>query len=225
MFEHMSNAEIWELTGWIALFCLMPVISRVMRDQRRTAFEKAAMALGFNFDEEGRTLPTEILSSLPVFNIGDSREVSNLMYKAAGAGTMYVFEYSYHAQGPYSHKGRNHHIVVVFPSSGNLPQFQLSPELLRDKVKQLFGYQDIDFADSPEFSKKYLLRGPDEEAVRKVFSVEARNLLSAMKDWHVEGAGAWLAMFRPGVYVGPEHYQDHIKQAGDISSVFGGPRA
>ena len=95
--EHISNEQLWELPGWIVLISLMPLISRVMQDQRRSAFEKVAMAMGFGFEADGRTLPQEITAS--------------------------------------------------------------------------------------------------------------------------------LAMFRTGVYIGPEHYQDHIKQAGDISSALGGARA
>src|SRR2546422_3151571 len=55
---------------------------------------------------------------------------------------------------------------VQWPMEGRLPTFMLTPEDLRAKLAVLFGGQDVDFDDSPEFSRRYRLRGTDEDAVR-----------------------------------------------------------
>jgi len=224
--EGISNWKIWELTAVTVLLCMMPWISRALRDERRTGLEKIALALGFSFEPDARMLPPEILEAAPLFKLGHLGEASNLLCKSVGRGTLYVFDYAYAVDGgSRSGKGERRQTVAVFPVSGHLPQFQLYPEHLGHKIMQLFGYQDIDFADSPEFSSMYLLRGTDEAAVRRVFSVEARRLLSGMPGWHVEGGGAWLAVYKTVDRQSPDAYPDYIKQAGDISSVFGGPRA
>ncbi|MEC9473853.1 MAG: hypothetical protein VX584_04130, partial [Actinomycetota bacterium] len=53
-----------------------------------------------------------------------------------------------------------------------LPTFVIRPENLFHKIGSTFGYQDIDFDAHPTFSKRYLLRGPDEEAIRNTFTDE-----------------------------------------------------
>ena len=71
--------------------------------------------------------------------------------------------------------GKSNHTVrqtVVAFTEGNtgLPDFDLSPENIFHKIGGAFGYQDIDFERFEEFSKRYLLRGKDEEAIRKTFT-------------------------------------------------------
>ena len=53
----------------------------------------------------------------------------------------------------------------------NLPGFVLSPESILDKIEDVFGYyQDIDFQQHPAFSRRYLLTGDNEAAIRKLFT-------------------------------------------------------
>ena len=217
--------QLWKLAGMtvVAVFLL---ILRVLPDSRRRELKKIALSLGFSFEPDAITLPSGLLDTVPLFKRGKSGRVSNLLYKNDGYGTLFVLDYVCDSEDEDgSRKDGWPRTVALFPFSRNLPYFQLYPENLGHKIKQLFGCQDIDFADSPEFSRQYLLRGPDEAAVRKVFSVEARNMLSGMPGWHVEGSGEWLAVYKGAGRQRPENYQDYIKQAGDISSVFGGPRA
>jgi hypothetical protein len=65
--------------------------------------------------------------------------------------------------------------VISFQSSLlSLPEFELRSENMFHKIGKAFGCQDINFESHPEFSKRYLLRGADEEAVRTFFTPEMR---------------------------------------------------
>jgi hypothetical protein len=60
----------------------------------------------------------------------------------------------------------------------------------------VFGYKDIDFEESEEFSKKYLLRGPDVIAIRGVFTLSARVQLESQPGWSVQCRAGRLIVFR-----------------------------
>ena len=72
-------------------------------------------------------------------------------------------------------------------SDSSLPQFLLTPEGFWARVAAYFGGQDIDFADSPEFSSAYRLRGSDEPAVRALFTPARRQVFELIRGQHAAG--------------------------------------
>ena len=58
------------------------------------------------------------------------------------------------------------------------PEFQLQPEGRRPRfLEALTGSLDIDFADSPDFSKQYFLSGRPDEIIRQLFDKPVRDEL------------------------------------------------
>lgn len=51
----------------------------------------------------------------------------------------------------------------------NIPDFTIAKEHLTDRIAERFGAQDIDFKEYPDFSKRYVLKGADETAIRNLF--------------------------------------------------------
>jgi hypothetical protein len=90
------------------------------------------------------------------------------------------------------------------------PQFALRPESVFHKLGQVFGYQDIDFATHEEFSKRYLLRGEDENAVRSTFNGETLSFYETDRTLSTEARGRQLIHYRAGKRVNPENVQDFI---------------
>jgi hypothetical protein len=93
------------------------------------------------------------------------------------------------------------------------------------------GYRDINLEAHPEFSRRYLLRGPDEAAVRSLFSGELAEFLGQERDWNVLGSGEWVAMFqskygftgvrgmRPLCVQKPENIPAFVEKAGHIAAL------
>ena len=188
--------------------------------KRRRFLQQLALASGFSFDEKAESLPQELLSSLPVFNTGHSQEAFNLLSCDCGGSRLLVFDYTY-VTGHGKHKTGHEQTIVVVQGSRLLARFSLSPEGLGDKFLQLFGYQDIDFPENPEFSRMYLVRGEDELAVRQLFSMEAMMQLQSSPGWTLEGGGQWLALYKTGKLQYMENVEDYIAQARVIASAFG----
>lgn len=111
--------------------------------------------------------------------------------------------------------------VAVFAVGGNvLPEFELRPEHLVQEIEQIFGYKDIDFSQYPEFSRSYLLRASDEQAVRALFAPETLQFLSRQKGWAVESIGRWLMIYRHGNVVKPETLTRFLEEATNIFRLF-----
>ena len=55
-----------------------------------------------------------------------------------------------------------------------------------DKAFGISGSKDIDFTHHPEFSKKYFLRGEDDEAIRRFFRKGVIQFLENREEIHIE---------------------------------------
>jgi MFS superfamily sulfate permease-like transporter len=80
------------------------------------------------------------------------------------------------------------HITVVSISEVDIkvPDFALEPERLWSKLFEGVAGKDIDFSSHPVFSKKYYLRGQQEEAVRKFFADSIIRFLENREEVHIE---------------------------------------
>ena len=115
--------------------------------------------------------------------------------------------------------------VICFQSPQlNLPKFQLRPEHFFDKIGSKLGYQDIDFESHPtavEFSKKYLLRGKDEQTIRALFTDAVLTFFAAHPDKVcVEGSDDQLIWYQPGKIIEPEDIPAFMKEGFEVFRVF-----
>lgn len=201
-------------------FALIYFAARAARRKRLEALQNLALTGGFCFDPDAAAVPQQLLSVLPVFLHGSSRKSSNLLYRSSSAGQTLVFDYLY-VTGSGKSRTQHQQTMVVFNAQVFLPQFELCPENLVHKFLKLFGYADINFPESSQFSKMYLLRGPNEEIVRAQFSLDARTLLQGLPGWRLEAAGQWLAAYKPGGLRSPAEYTEYIEQARSIAAALG----
>jgi len=86
-----------------------------------------------------------------------------------------------------------------------LPEFSLKPEQFIHKLASTFGYQDIDFVDHLDFSRRYLLRGPDEPAIRGAFAPQVLSFFQSQDKLCAESLpGGRLLVFRLDRRVKPD---------------------
>ena len=74
----------------------------------------------------------------------------------------------------------------------------MRPENLGDKIVGWFRGNDIDFDTHPEFSKRFLLNGEDETAVRNLFTPQVMEYFEAKKTLSAEAIGQTLLIYRQG---------------------------
>ena len=198
-------------------------------EQRTKEFKRISEQLGMTFSArvKGRA-KDRATPPLPLFGEGRSRVVTNMLHGDSELlGFAEEFEVRIFAYG-FAQQQQDQHVmqsVICFQSPQlNLPKFQLRPEHFFDKIGSKLGYQDIDFESHPtaaEFSKKYLLRGKDEQTIRALFTDTALTFFAAHPDEVcVEGSDDQLIWYQPGKIIEPEDIPAFMKEGFEVFRLF-----
>ena len=112
--------------------------------------------------------------------------------------------------------------VVAFRlQEDRLPTFDLQPK----SRLPLFNPGDLRFASHPGFSALYVLRGPDEQAIRALFQPHVLDAFSVPgpQAWVVQGQGEWLIAYRQKVAMLPttDAFRDLLDEVYGVFAVFG----
>ena len=185
------------MAGAFAVVAVVVVIMRVLEKKRAAALEQVALEMGFHYEHDGQPLEGPARASIQLFQHGHSQEVHNVLRGRAMGSEAAIFDHQYTVG-----YGRNEQIfrqsVAAFRIAPNAPVFQLCPENFMHRLGSAMGYQDIDFDGNPEFSRRYLLRGPDEAAIRMFFNPGMLAYLESLdrnNKWHVEAGGGWIVLY------------------------------
>lgn len=204
------------IVGLLIVTCVVAYLA----DTRRTqAFEQVAGALGLRFELR----PAEVLprvADLPLFQRGRARQARRLLAGGRDDEELWVFDYRYTTGGG-KNSTTHRQMVAVFPSMPvDLPEFQLRPENIFDKIGTAFGYRDIDFGEHPAFSSRYLLRGTDETAVRGLFDAGLIEQIMSHDRICIEGRGALLVLYRTRRRVRPNQISGFIDEVRALRGAF-----
>ncbi len=200
--------EVLILSVFVAYMIAIPVINRILdrklNRMRAGLLKSRADELGFEFHPDGDKDLKDWLSRFRLFSKGRSRKFKNILRGRTCDLDVVVFDYQYTTG--YGNYARTYETSVVgFRTYDiNLPEFVLRPERFWNRVGvTLFGQQDIDFDTHPVFSKAFLLRGPDETAIRELFTESVLTHFESQSGVSVEAAGGTLLLYRHARLVGP----------------------
>ena len=199
-------------------------------EQRTKEFKRISEQLGMTFSArvKGRA-KDQATPPLPLFGEGRSRVVTNMLHgdsELLGFAEEFevrIFAYRYMiSSGKSSHAVRRSVICFQSPQL-NLPKFQLRPEHFFDKIGIKLGYQDIDIESHPTaavFSKKYLLRGKDEQKIRALFTDEVLAFFAGQDKICVEGFSSHLCFYRARKLIEPEDIPAFMKEGFEVFRLF-----
>lgn len=206
------------ICGIVAIVITVAAVSSHLERRRREKIEKWAAEADWRFDPAAIGIEP-VLSELPLFSTGHSRKACNLVAKrsAHGADEFWIFDYEY-TVGHGKHRRTHRQTIAAFPNiAANLPAFQLGPESFFHKIASSFGYQDIDFEAHPMFSKKFLLRGAEEQAIRALFSADLISRIEPLDNTSLEGDGAAIICFQAGKRRDPADFLAMFQEAQGIA--------
>jgi len=173
-------------------------INRIYERRRREGFERYALERGLRFELERPGEEQRHTATCPVFSKGHSRRWRYTLTGTRNGVPFTSFEYRFTVGSGKDSSTQYIGAMLWTLEGGRLPQFMLTPEGLFDRISSHFGGQDFDFQDSPEFSRQYRLRGPDEPAVRALFTAVIRHAFGGEPGHNVSGAGNELMWWRGG---------------------------
>lgn len=186
-----------------AVIVLLVIYTNKKAAERTRALQQAAAQLGWAFNAEADLSIIPGLEQHHLFSQGHSKKLYNMMYGTIDGGRASIFDYRFTVG-----HGKNAHTynqsVVYFQSQRlELPSFSLRPEGFGHKLISALGYQDIDFGNHPTFSSKYLLRGADEQGIRRAFNEAVLSYYENNLKIYTDGAGNEIFFYRQGVRVEP----------------------
>jgi hypothetical protein len=211
--ELIVPGAIGAVIGFVALAIGWSVRSTRLR---REAFARYAQAWGMKFDPTPRAVDRLPFERLPLFGLGRSHDAINRIHGELEGLALEAFDYWY-VTGSGRSRTTHRQTVVGVQGPLGLPEFTLCPEGVIAKLAAALGAQDIDFTTSPEFSGLYMLRGPQEDAVRRCFGQGARDYFERHPGFTVEGNGDALVVYRPDRSVKVEDLRAALHQALEIA--------
>ncbi|MFK7899451.1 MAG: SulP family inorganic anion transporter [Cyclobacteriaceae bacterium] len=87
-------------------------------------------------------------------------------------------------------------IMHIFFTEKPMPDLTLEKEGFMDSIIDLGEYKDIDFDEFPKFSNYYLLKGPEEEVIRKFFNSKKLRFFEDNRGNNMESVGNELLIYR-----------------------------
>jgi hypothetical protein len=191
-------------------------------EKRRTEqLGQLADAMGFDFEAVADGSLVAAMDGLPLFGKGHSKKARNVLYKRVRGSDVVFLDYQYTIGS-----GKNRRTVkqtaAVFSqhARSDLPSFEMRPEGFFHKIGTYFGYQDIDFETHEKFSRDYLLRGPDEAAIRAAFTPHVLDFFeSEHVRWCVEAGSNRIAIYRDR-RLSPSETQQFLSDATRVFLVF-----
>jgi hypothetical protein len=208
------------IAGVIGLIVFLVIYANKKAAERTAAMQQAANALGWSFTADAPLSMIPGIERFYLFSQGHSKKLYNMMYGMMDGARAAIFDYRYTVG-----HGKNAHTysqsVVYFQSERlSLPFFSLRPEGFGHKLISALGYQDIDFANRPAFSKKYLLRGEDEQGIRRVFHNAVLDYFENNLKLNTDGGGNEIFFYQQNVRVVPQNVRAFLGWGVNMLSLF-----
>jgi hypothetical protein len=208
------------LTVVIGLIVVIAVYSSRKEKERTRVLQIAASQLGWSFLVTAPLTMIAGVERFALFGQGHGQEIKNFMYGEAGGIKAAVFDYVYVTGSGKNRQTHSQSVVYIAPIYLTLPYFSLRPENFFLKIISALGYQDIDFGQRPEFSKQYILRGGDEQSIRRAFTDQVLAFYESYAGTSTDGGGNQLFLFRGGYRFRPEEIQGYVGLALNLGNLF-----
>jgi hypothetical protein len=220
-----NNQIIVFLFAGISLFVFVAIYAfgKVQAKKRTQALQMVAQEIGFTFKGDAwNNQPSNQQFGTSLFGRGRRRLFNNVMVGNSASVETSLFDYSYTtSSGKSSHTHTQ--TVAAYSQELWLPLFELRPEGFLDRIGDAFVHSDIDFESHPEFSQRFLLRGPSVQTIRELFSPALLTFLETLppeEKWHIEGCVTNLIIYRADTKVAPEGYRSFLERTSSIARMF-----
>ncbi len=187
----------------VVIFLAVLLYPYYLEHKKRTnEFDRIATRLGFT-SHRGEFQPDRSLLMSPLLQRGFRGVFGPAFTGKHERVEIAVFDYQYSSPGDSSDSGDSsylHTVVALHEPGVHISDFVMTPESFGDRFfGGLFGDKDVDFEDDPDFSRRYVLSGPNEEAVRDFFDPRLRSaFMHGEENWAASAINNNLILFKDG---------------------------
>jgi len=210
------------VAGLISLTAFFVWLAWFQAKRRRQAWMAAALELDLRFQREDPSLVARF-GTFKLFTLGHSKRARNVLTGAVRGGQLCLADYKYVTGHGKNQTVHNQTLCILQAPRLKLPHFFLRRQrAMLDFLGKLFGGQDINFEEDPQFSRAFVLQGADEAAVRAKLQPSLR--LSLMRyagtGLQLEGQGDTL-LFHEGRNHDPDKARELIERAHELLNLLG----
>ena len=168
----MTNALLpWVFFGGLAVTLGgLALINATRNRKRRAAYAEYCLIRGFMFEDKRPNGERRYAEMFEPFTAGRRRSWGHTISGTKNQAPFTAFEYQWITGGGKSSSSHWIGGIVWEHDKDSFPKFALSPEGWLSRLGQVFGMQDIDFDESPEFSRMYQLKGSAASSKRRRIS-------------------------------------------------------
>ena len=182
-----------------------------MERKRTLELQSIAEGMGLQFHPSESGGLRSKLDSFPLFQSGRSRTFQNVISGTTQDVQVALFDYKY-TTGSGKNNTVHRQTVMAFGSNQlHLPHFVLRPEGWFDKISSAFGFEDIDFASHPTFSKNYHLSGQNRPAIEEYFTPDRLEFFETHLGLSMEGWDNWMILYRQRTRIKPSTVQQFFE--------------
>lgn len=212
--------------GMIAFFIFL-----FSRAAKRRSYDAArgnemtaiASQISFTFTPQAELSAIPFFANFELFE-GYPLKFENLMQGSIGGHTTAVFDLAYRNVGGHGGGGTTtsrQTMYVIESKLLNLPEFYLRPEGMMERVLNSVERVNIDFAERPGFSAKFMLYGNDENAIRRLFTTPKLDFFEKNSNVCVFGRGNYLFLYQSRTPAPPAQIQQNVMFLHSLHDLFG----
>lgn len=199
--------------GFIAFIAVMFYWGYLSEKRRTEAFQEQAEQMGLHFVDNPDGAAYHKFDGFRLFSRGYSRKMKNLIEGDSGDVKISIFDYRYTTGSGKNSKTSRQTVAALQSPLLRCPDFTMRPEGFLDKIGNAMGFQDLDFDTHPEFSKLFVLKGPDEAAIRAYFTSQVLDFFEKHAGNSIEASGDTMFFYRLRRISKPEELKDLLAQA------------
>ena len=124
-----------------------------------------------------------------------------------------IFDYRFTTGSGKNSTTHSQTIIALQSQQLRCPEFTMRPEVFFDKIGSAMGFQDLDFDSHPQFSKLFVLKGPDEAAIRSFFTPTVLEFFEGQSKISLEASDDTMFFYRNRTLRKPEELKDLLSQA------------
>jgi len=205
----------------VVVVTVITVISRRYERRRAESFVEMVEDLGLEFSQEDEGGPGSRLGLFQVGNVGRGRKMKNVVSGVWSGEDLVFCDYKY-VTGHGKRSRRHSQSLVILTLNGDCPNLLMMPEGIFSKVVQAFGAADINFPSNPEFSKRFVLRGDDEDAIRERFNSDVLEFFEGCPGVSLEVRDGELVFYRHNRRCKPEELEAFFEEAAEVKAALEG---
>ena len=211
--------------AFIIAFVAIILADRKEQEMRRQDLQNLAQTKGWTYYPTPKQMNflIEIKRKLGISSLAThplEAKTQNLLTGKAKNSDIAIFDQVYHIGTGKNRKRIEVTFFVFMIKNANFPVFCCESEDFWNKVSDMFSKHDIDFHNYPLFSKKYLLYGRNELAIRQLFRGDVLLEYQNSTEFTTIGVGKYLIFYEPNFQCPPEEIGKQLQKYENITKMF-----